>query len=79
MPHLEALAGKPSNKSFLHHWLVGHFCGEHSKARHWLTALNKAVNRQFPTGIQEMEIELNLMSDNGSQPTSRRLCKPVRD
>ena len=26
---------------------------------------------QFPNGIREMEIELNLMSDNGSQPTSR--------
>lgn len=36
-----------------------------------LAALNKAVNRQFPAGIREMESELNLMSDNGSQPTSR--------
>ncbi len=40
-------------------------------AWHWLAALNKAVNRQFPAGIREMETELNLMSDNGSQPTSR--------
>jgi transposase InsO family protein len=48
-----------------------HYCGEQSKAWHWLAALNKAVNRQFPDGIREMEIELNLMSDNGSQPTSR--------
>ena len=51
--------------------VVGHYCGEQSKAWHWLAALNKAVNRQFPNGIREMEIELNLMSDNGSQPTSR--------
>jgi len=50
--------------------VVGHYCGEQSKAWHWLAALNKAVNRQFPAGIREMEIELNLMSDNGSQPTS---------
>ncbi len=51
--------------------VVGHYCGEQSKSWHWLAALNKAVNRQFPRGIREVEIELNLMSDNGSQPTSR--------
>ncbi len=51
--------------------VVGHYCGEQSKAWHWLAALNKAVNRQFPGGIRETAIELNLMSDNGSQPTSR--------
>ncbi len=45
--------------------VVGHYCGEQSKAWHWLAALNKAVNRQFPGGVREMEIELNLMSDNG--------------
>jgi transposase InsO family protein len=50
--------------------VVGHYCGEQSKSWHWLGALNKAVNRQFPRGIREMETELNLMSDNGSQPTS---------
>lgn len=51
--------------------VVGHYCGEQSKSWHWLAALNKAVNRQFLGGIREMETELNLMSDNGSQPTSR--------
>lgn len=51
--------------------VVGHFCGEQSKSWHWLAALNKAVNRQFPNGVQEATEELNLMSDNGSQPTSR--------
>ncbi len=51
--------------------VVGHYCGEQSKAWHWLAALNKAINRQFPAGIRDMETELNLMSDNGSQPTSR--------
>ncbi len=51
--------------------VVGHFCGEQSKSWHWLAALNKAVNRQFPEGIRQMETQLNLMSDNGSQPTSR--------
>ncbi len=51
--------------------VVGHYCGEQSKSWHWLAALNKAVNRQFPGGIRETETELNLMSDYGSQPTSR--------
>jgi len=51
--------------------VVGHYCGEQSKSWHWLADLNKAVNRQFPAGIRKAEIELNLMSDNGSQPTSR--------
>lgn len=53
--------------------VVGHYCGEQSKSWHWLAALNKAVNRQFPAGIRNAKdaAELNLMSDNGSQPTSR--------
>lgn len=51
--------------------VVGHYCGEQSKSWHWLAALNKAVNRQFPRGIREIESGLNLMSGNGSQPTSR--------
>ncbi len=51
--------------------VVGHYCGEQSKSWYWLAALNKAVNRQFPKGIRGIKIELNLMSDNGSQPTSR--------
>lgn len=55
--------------------VVGHYCGEQSKSWHWLAALNKAVNRQFPVGIRKMETELNLMSDNGSQPTSRSFMK----
>ena len=51
--------------------VVGHYCGEQSKPWHWLAALNKAVNRQYPAGIREMEIDLNLMSGNDSQPTGR--------
>ncbi len=51
--------------------VVGHYCGQQSKSWHWLVALNKAVNRQFPAGIRDAATtELNLMSDNGSQPTS---------
>ncbi len=33
--------------------------------------MNKAVNRQFPKGIREATGQLSLMSDNGSQPSSR--------
>lgn len=51
--------------------IAGHYAGEQSKAWHWLVALNKAVCRQFPEGILDSEIKLNLMSDNGSQPTWR--------
>ncbi|MBI2495851.1 MAG: transposase [Candidatus Omnitrophica bacterium] len=37
---------------------------------HWLAALDMAVNRQFPQGIEGQA--LHLMSDNGCQPTSVR-------
>ena len=39
-----------------------------ARAWHWLVALNRAVNRQFPHGIEGQR--LNLMADNGCQPTS---------
>jgi putative transposase len=47
--------------------IVGHYAGLQSKAWHWLYALNKAVNRQFPDGARGHN--LSLMSDNGCQPT----------
>lgn len=51
--------------------ILGAFVGSQSKAADWLEALNRAVCRQFPGGIKEIEdLQLNLMSDNGSQPTS---------
>ena len=48
--------------------VVGHYAGLQSKAWHWLIALNKAVNRQFPEGARGYNLQL--MSDNGCQPTS---------
>ena len=48
--------------------VVGYHTGLQSKARHWLEALDMAVNRQFPEGVREHG--LHLMSDNGCQPTS---------
>jgi putative transposase len=48
--------------------IVGYSAGMQSKARDWLTALDMAVNGQFPAGVRGQG--LTLMSDNGCQPTS---------
>jgi putative transposase len=48
--------------------VVGHYAGLQARAWHWLVALNGSVNRQFPGGVQGTG--LNLMADNGCQPTS---------
>jgi putative transposase len=48
--------------------VVGHYAGLQARAWHWLVALNRAVNRQFPDGIACQN--LNLMADNGCQPTA---------
>jgi putative transposase len=48
--------------------VVGHYAGLQARAWHWLVALNRAVNRQFPQGIEGQS--LHLMADNGCQPTS---------
>ncbi len=47
---------------------VGYHIGLQSTARHWLQALDMALNRQFPDGVRGQT--LRLMSDNGCQPTS---------
>ena len=48
--------------------VVGHYAGLQAPAWHWLVALNRAVNCQFPGGIEGQS--LSLMADNGCQPTS---------
>lgn len=48
--------------------IVGYYAGSPCTARHWLVALDMAVNRQFPDGARGQGV--CLMSDNGSQPTS---------
>jgi transposase InsO family protein len=51
--------------------ILGAFVADRSRACDWLKAIDRALNRQFPRGIRETpNLELNLMSDNGSQPTS---------
>jgi putative transposase len=48
--------------------IVGHYAGLRCTARHWLQAIDRAVNRQFPQGARGQG--LSLMSDNGCQPTA---------
>jgi putative transposase len=48
--------------------IVGCYAGMQCRGKHWLEALDEAVNRQFPDGVRDQG--LCLMSDNGSQPTS---------
>lgn len=55
--------------------VVGHYTGDQSKAWHWLIALNRAINLQFPNGIHSIEDKPKLISDNGSQPTSKSFMK----
>ena len=53
--------------------IVGHYAGLQAKSAHWLLALEQAVQRQFPAGVQSQG--LSLMSDNGCQPTSVAFMK----
>jgi putative transposase len=48
--------------------LVGYYAGPRCTTQHWLTALERALNRPFPSGVREQG--LSLMSDNGCQPTA---------
>jgi putative transposase len=53
--------------------IVGHYAGTRATAHHWLLALDRGLNRQFPDGVRGHG--LHLMSDNGSQPTSLRFLQ----
>jgi transposase InsO family protein len=48
--------------------VVGHYAGVPCTAKHWLAALDLAVNQQCPEGARGTGVAL--MSDNGCQPTS---------
>ena len=50
--------------------IVGYHAGIQSKAKHWIHALDMGLNKQFPLGIDKQQYKLNLMSDNGCQPTA---------
>ena len=55
---------------------LGSYLKEQSKAKHWILALNEAINLQFPNGIKGNH--LYLMSDNGSQPTSKAFTEECK-
>ena len=57
--------------------IVGYYAGMQCRNKHWLEALDMAVNRQFPGGVREHR--LFLMSDNGSQPASISFMKACHD
>jgi transposase InsO family protein len=48
--------------------IVGWDMALRSKTAEWRRALDMALNREFPNGVRDQG--LNLVSDNGSQPTS---------
>ena len=43
------------------------------RTEEWLKALNKALNNGYPKGVRGKEVKL--VSDNGSQPTSRKFLE----
>lgn len=53
--------------------IVGHYARLRANTTHWLTALDMAVQRQFPYGSHDHG--LHLMSDNGCQPSSVAFMK----
>ena len=57
--------------------IVGYELSRHSKTADWLTALQRAINQQFPHGIRETGA-LRLVSDNGCQPTSESFLRQCR-
>ncbi len=54
--------------------IIGYSLNIQSKTDDWLTAVESAVNNQFPNGIRQSlkDHSLFLISDNGCQPTSQR-------
>jgi len=55
--------------------IVGWDIALRSRAEEWKRALHMAVNREFPQGVRGEN--LKLVSDNGSQPTSRSFMKDM--
>lgn len=56
--------------------VMGHYADLQAKSWHWLRAFNKAVHHQFPHEVKGCG--LNLMADNGYQPTSISFMKACR-
>jgi putative transposase len=56
--------------------IVGYYAGTPCTARPWLTALDMAVQGQFPDGARGQDV--SLMRDNGCQPTSKAFMEACR-
>ncbi len=56
--------------------IVGYHIGYQSKSSHWLSALDTALQANFPYGVRGHN--LNLMSDNGCQPTSKSFMETCK-
>jgi transposase InsO family protein len=57
--------------------IIGSELSLQSKTADWLRPLQREVNRQFPHGLRESD-GLQLVSDNGCQPTSVRFLRECR-
>ena len=55
--------------------IVGFNVSWRSRTSDWLDALEKAVNKRFPEGTRKNEHMLNLITDNGCQPTSQAFMR----
>ena len=55
--------------------IVGFDISLRSKSEDWLKALEMGLNKKFPAGVREKG--LKLISDNGSQPTSRSFMRKM--
>jgi transposase InsO family protein len=56
--------------------IVGYDAGTPCTARHWLTALDMAVNRQCPQGARDQGVAL--MRAHGGQPTAITFMEACR-
>jgi len=56
--------------------IVGWSLSLRSRTQEWLEAVNEANNKEFLDGVRGQG--LNLISDNGSQPTSKRFMQEMR-
>ncbi len=57
--------------------IVGYYAGVQCTTRHWLEALDMAVNNQFKYGARGQG--LHLMADNGCQPTATGFMQTCRE
>ena len=55
--------------------IIGYHISPHCRTEQWHDALNMACNTQFPEGVADKHEKLFLISDNGTQPTSKNYMK----